>query len=36
MKKSVTIDELIRIARDEQEKADRYWSEGKDRFRYII
>lgn len=29
MKKSVTIDELIRIARDEQEIADRYWSEGK-------
>lgn len=29
MKKSVTIDELIRIARDEQETADRYWAEGK-------
>lgn len=29
MKKSVTVDELIRIACDEQELADRYFAEGK-------
>lgn len=29
MKKRVSIDELIRVARYERETAERYWSEGK-------